>query len=260
MFRVVKPCHDKAINFEQLSFLSAILHRPLDVDSSLVLGDISDAGNQLTAAIETICSFAGPWKPMHLRKKICLVGTPNKYDEGNLVPKFSFFRRHDIRCFSSRDPYYMGLKYGDGPTESYLKGSRNLPHYYPVPSDVPPKGLATSRQSGIFPSFLKETKKRFTEKRLSVICLVSDYNYTYDAPAFRIIIINDLPELTTLVEDDVKNWRSSGLKIQGVAAWQMAYQATIFGLIPVWEREWASCLDELDNSVRVKVRHTPPRI
>ncbi|RYO97702.1 hypothetical protein DL765_011079 [Monosporascus sp. GIB2] len=55
-------------------------------------------------------------------------------------------------------------------------------------------------------------------------------------------------------EEDSKNWKTAGIRIEGPASWQMAYQAAIFYLIPFWEREWASCLDELDNSVRVKVR------
>ena len=253
----MNPCHDRTINFDQLSFLSAILCFPFDISESLVLGDITDTGEQYTIGYETIWSFAGMWKPMHFRKRICLVGfPPNEPDEDNLTSKCSFFRRHDMRCFSSRDPYYMGMDYGNGPTEAYLRGNQNIPDHYPVPSQIPPKGLSTSRQSGIFPSLYEGSKARFTEKRLSVICLVSGYNYTYDAPTFRIIVITDFPELTTLTEDDFKNWKSSGLKVQGKSSWQMAYQAVIFGLIPVWEREWVSCLDELDNSVRVKVRCT----
>ncbi|RYP37438.1 hypothetical protein DL767_002911 [Monosporascus sp. MG133] len=72
-------------------------------------------------------------------------------------------------------------------------------------------------------------------------------------PSFRIMVLNDFPEITPFTEEDFKNWETSGIRIEGPASWQMAYQAAIFYLIPFWEREWASCLDELDNSVRVKM-------
>ncbi|KAK7754727.1 hypothetical protein SLS62_003285 [Diatrype stigma] len=147
----------------------------------------------------------------------------------------------------------MGLKYGDGPTETYLRGSHRLPHMFPTPSRVKPKGLATSRQSGIFPTLLEGVEKRFTEKRLSVVCLASDFNYASGMPSFRIMVFNDFPEISGLTEDDFRNWKTYGLRIEGPAAWQMVYQATICHIVSIWEREWTSCLDELDNSVRVKM-------
>ncbi len=228
------------------------------MSSSLVFSDTLDGGNQYTIASDTLCSFAGPWKPMHLRRRVCLLGKPEPEKKGQeLKPsRFSFYRRHEIRCFSNRDPYFMGLKYGDGPTDSHRQGNRHLPHLFPMPSPVNPKGLATSRQSGMFPTLLKGLERRFTEKRLSVVCLASDFNYASAMPSFRIMVINDFPEIPGFTEDSFRNWRTSGLKIEGPAAWQMAYQATIFGLIPIWEREWTSCLDELDNSVRVKVSYS----
>ena len=67
------------------------------------------------------------------------------------------------------------------------------------------------------------------------------------------MVLSDFPEIGLCTEEDFKNWKTSGIRIEGPASWQMAYQAAIFHLIPFWEKEWASCLDELDNSVRVKV-------
>ncbi|RYP41843.1 hypothetical protein DL768_010428 [Monosporascus sp. mg162] len=67
------------------------------------------------------------------------------------------------------------------------------------------------------------------------------------------MVLNDFPEITPFTEEDFKDWKTSGIRIEGPASWQMAYQAAIFYLIPFWEREWASCLDELDNIVRVKM-------
>lgn len=224
------------------------------MNSSLVFSDTLDGGNQYTIALDTICSFAGPWKPMHLRRRVCLLGEPGKAEGESDSARFSFYRRHEIRCFSSRDPHFMGLRYGDEPTDSYLRGSRHLPQQFPTPSHVKPKGLATARQSGIFPTLLEGIERRFTEKRLSVVCLASDFHYGSGMPSFRIMVFNDFPEISGFTEDDFRNWKTSGFKIEGPASWQMAYQATIFHLVPIWEREWASCLDELDNSVRVKVR------
>ncbi|RYO83328.1 hypothetical protein DL766_000067 [Monosporascus sp. MC13-8B] len=198
-----------------VAFLSALLLHPWDMSSSLNFSDTLDDGNQYTIALDTL--------------------------------------RHEIRCFSSRDPNFMGLKFGDVPSDSYLTGNRLLPHHFPIPSHKKPKGLATTRQSGAFPSLLKGLERRFTEKRLSVVCLASDFNYKSGMPSFRIMVVNDFPEITPCTEEDSKNWKTSGIRIEGPASWQMAYQAAIFYLIPFWEREWASCLDELDNSVRVKM-------
>lgn len=257
--RLLRPCHDNAINFDYLAFLSALLLHPFDMGSSLVLGSLANSGDQFILAIDTICSFAGPWKPMHLRERLYLIGDPGGSEEGDdddPVAKFSIYRRHDIRCFSSRDPNFINLEYGNGPTELYLRDNQDIPYHYPMPSPIPREGLATARQSGMFPSLQNASMKRFSEKRLCVVCLASDFDYASSMPTFRILVINDFPEMNSFSEDDFKNWRSSGLKIEGILAWYMAYQATIFGLVPLWEREWASCLDELDNSVRVKVRRT----
>ena len=221
-----------------------------------MLSDLFKAGDQYVLARDTICSFAGPWKPMHLRVRPALIGGTGLEEEDGNPSTFSFYRRHEIRCFSSRDPYCINLNHEDGPRQSYLDGNRDSPHYYPMPFNVPPKGLATSRESGIFPSLQNASTKRFTEKRLSVVCLASDFDYASSMPSFRTIVINDFPEMIVFSEDDFNNWRTSGLRIEGTTAWQMTFQASIFGLVPIWEREWATCLDELDNSVRVKVRHT----
>ncbi|RYP61306.1 hypothetical protein DL770_009815 [Monosporascus sp. CRB-9-2] len=252
---VISPGKICTINFDQIAFLSALLLHPWDMSSSLNFSGTLDDGNQYTIALDTLCSFAGPWKPLHLRKRVCLLGEPD-YDGSRAapeLPRFSFYRRHEIRCFSSRDPNFTGSKYGDVPSDSYLTGNRHLPHHFPIPSHIKPKGLATTRQSGVFPSLLKGMQRRFTEKRLSVVCLASDFNYKSGMPSFRIMVLNDFLEITSCIEEDSKNWEAHGIRIEGPASWQMAYQAAIFYLIPFWEREWVSCLDELDNSVRVKV-------
>jgi hypothetical protein len=73
------------------------------------------------------------------------------------------------------------------------------------------------------------------------------------APIFSTLILNDIGGFEH--DTDVQcRQGSEKLKRVDAAAGLISFQLALWGVIDVWEKQWIAVLDEIDSSVRSKVR------
>jgi len=118
----------------------------------------------------------------------------------------------------------------------------------------PQQGLVCHRESGYFPALGGTSNRCFTERRVSVI--FQNFKSQPFLPLFKILILSD-------VKIDEFEWASfempdqDTLTVRGWRAGLQVFQLALQGIILTWEKQWKSCLDEVENCVRIQVSHIP---
>jgi hypothetical protein len=156
----------------------------------------------------------------------------------------------------SKDSYYMVLQYHvrcfakDSLTEDMLKGT--------------PEGLVCQREFGPFPTLKGESFKRFREERASVVLLafhaqnrdqnvVAGGTQTQPRPTFRVEVVHDIFTIRDPNVFQCMNWKERGFSVDSDGTGIHVFQIIIDSVLSLWENEWTSCLDEIDESIRFPV-------
>jgi hypothetical protein len=120
-------------------------------------------------------------------------------------------------------------------------------------------GLHCSRKGGEFPSLRGKRSYNFTERRASI--LLSSGQKRAGLPDIQpsVVVISDIPSIESLEDRDMVMGlahEDHHLTVGGLTAFYQLYQSAIRGVLVFWEKEWSTCLNELDKCVRVTVSVT----
>jgi hypothetical protein len=116
---------------------------------------------------------------------------------------------------------------------------------------VATEGVLCSRERGSIPGL----KDRLQERRISIrTCfMLPSRDEPRAAPIFSTLILNDIGGFEYNTDVQCREG-SEKLKRVDAAAGLISFQLALWGVIDVWQKQWIAVLDEIDSSVRSKVR------
>lgn len=172
------------------------------------------------AAGDFLHGFCAAWKPLFRRTR----GNdyPGWYGDADLS------YQHTIRCFSRA----VSVKHDDDTSLPFMR---------------------CHRETGQFPSLLGLRSTSFVERRMSVLCL---WPKSPRHGGFRVLVLDDFQTTAreARMSEVFTNWEDRHFIVRGGNAGYHLLQSVVHRMLIYWEKEWSSCLDELDESVNTKVR------
>lgn len=180
-----------------------------------------------SAAGDFLHVFCAAWKPLFRRARG--MDYPGWYGRRDLS------YQHTIRCFSRT----VDVKHDDDTFLPYMRCHREM---------------------GKFPSLLGSRSASFVERRMSVLCV---WLGSPQHGGFRVLVLDDFQSTgrEARMSEVFANWEDRHFIVRGGNAGYHLLQSVLHRMLMYWEKEWSSCLDELDESVNTKVRlrnRTPP--
>jgi len=171
--------------------------------------------------------FCAAWKPLSLRGR--------GHEFGGWTGNSDTSYQHTLRCFSN-------------------VRSTDRSDFVPY--------VRCHRESGQFPALPGTPLSSFVERRMSVLCRWSGAD---DARSFTIVVLGDFQNVRFEAHDSndlLTDWEDRQFVVKGDNAGYHLLQSVVHRMLMFWEKEWAHCLDELDNTVNTKVKpsQTPSKV
>jgi hypothetical protein len=131
-----------------------------------------------------------------------------------------------------------------------------------------PGGLILQRDSGDFPALKDQSDKRFREQRAAIVLFAfraqSGANNdsaspaeVQSQPAFRIEVVHDIATIKYPQYFSCMNREERGFSVDSNGTGIHLFQVILDSILSIWENEWTSCLDEIEESVRFPVNSPP---